>query len=144
MKTAIKDFEKFNVVNNANRKCCNSVKNRTIAKHEFRYEHDKITNSQKREIDRLNKLCFENGLEPITAFKKDFMSRNYAKACIRAKGRELINLGIDIKDYSRISCAECKDFNCKLGSTGICKRTKRTVKSHYRCRLYNEDEKNAK
>ena len=121
----------YNGKNNSNLKNCNKKANRIEFGNSLRKEVLKPLKTQLEEVERINKICIDNGVDTIVISHKN--SRESVRSLIKSKRYELMQKGIRYEDASKVHCRDCKYFKCNIGNTGMCKITKFSTKGYNSC-----------
>ena len=121
----------YNGKNNSNLKNCNKKANCIEFGNSLRKQVLKPLKTQLEEVERINKICIDNGVDTIVISHNN--SRGFVRSLIKNKRYELMQKGIRYEDASKVHCRDCKYFKCNIGNTVMCKITKLSAKGYNSC-----------
>ncbi len=121
----------YNGKKNSNLKNCNKKANSIEFENSLRKQVLKPLKTQLEEVERINKICIDNGVDTIVIAHNN--SRGFVRSLIKRKKYELMQKGIRYEDASKVHCIDCKYFKCNIGNTGMCKITKLSTKGYNSC-----------
>ena len=100
----------YNSKKNSNLKNCNKKANCIEFGNSLRKQVLKPLKTQLEEVERINKICIDNGVDPIVIAHNN--SREFVRRLIKSKRYELMQKGIRYEDASKVHCRDCKYFKC--------------------------------
>ena len=121
----------YNGKKNSNLKNCNKKANSIEFGNSLRKQVLKPLKTQLEEVERINKICIDNGVDTIVIAHNN--SRVSVRRLIKNKTYELMQKEIRYEDASKVHCRDCKYFKCNIGNTGMCKITKFSTKGYNSC-----------